>query len=67
MIGVGAAFSFHSGMVSQSPRWMMKWGLEWLYRLITEPRRLWKRYLINNPCFLLLFTWQLLTTSSKKN
>ncbi|MGK7931688.1 MAG: WecB/TagA/CpsF family glycosyltransferase [Microcystaceae cyanobacterium] len=58
MLGVGAAFSFHSGMVSQAPRWMMKWGLEWLYRLVTEPRRLWKRYLINNPCFLVLFTLQ---------
>lgn len=65
MIGVGAAFSFHSGMVSQAPRWMMKWGLEWLYRLITEPRRLWKRYFINNPCFLFLFALQLLSASSK--
>lgn len=60
MIGVGAAFSFQSGMVAQSPRWMMKWGLEWLYRLFTEPRRLWKRYFINNPAFLLLFSLQLL-------
>jgi N-acetylglucosaminyldiphosphoundecaprenol N-acetyl-beta-D-mannosaminyltransferase len=60
MIGVGAAFSFHSGEVSQSPRWMMKWGLEWLYRLAKEPRRLWKRYLLNNPSFLLLFGLQLL-------
>lgn len=60
MIGVGAAFSFHSGEVSQAPRWMMKLGLEWLYRLASEPRRLWKRYLINNPSFLCLFAWQLL-------
>lgn len=60
MIGVGAAFSFHSGEVSQAPRWMMKSGLEWLYRLITEPRRLWQRYLINNPCFLFLFALQFL-------
>ncbi|MGK7946312.1 MAG: WecB/TagA/CpsF family glycosyltransferase, partial [Microcystaceae cyanobacterium] len=58
MVGVGAAFSFHSGMVSQAPRWMMKWGLEWLYRLVTEPKRLWKRYLVNNPCFLVLFAIQ---------
>lgn len=60
MIGVGAAFSFHSGEVSQAPRWMMKLGLEWLYRLLMEPNRLWKRYLLNNPCFVFLFTLQLL-------
>ncbi|WP_448573365.1 WecB/TagA/CpsF family glycosyltransferase [Trichothermofontia sp.] len=60
MIGVGAAFSFHSGEVSQAPRWMMKAGLEWLYRLLVEPRRLWRRYLINNPAFVVLMGWQLL-------
>jgi N-acetylglucosaminyldiphosphoundecaprenol N-acetyl-beta-D-mannosaminyltransferase len=59
-IGVGAAFSFHSGEVSQAPRWMMSLGLEWLYRLASEPRRLWQRYLINNPAFLVLFALQLL-------
>jgi N-acetylglucosaminyldiphosphoundecaprenol N-acetyl-beta-D-mannosaminyltransferase len=59
MIGVGAAFSFHSGEVSQAPRWMMQWGLEWLYRFVTEPKRLWKRYLVNNPVFLILFGLQL--------
>ncbi len=59
MIGVGAAFSFHSGHVSQSPRWMMNLGLEWLYRLIKEPKRLWRRYLINNPSFVVLFSTQL--------
>lgn len=52
LIGVGAAFDFHSGMVRQAPRWMQRSGLEWLFRLITEPRRLWRRYLINNPWFL---------------
>jgi N-acetylglucosaminyldiphosphoundecaprenol N-acetyl-beta-D-mannosaminyltransferase len=67
MIGVGAAFSFHSGEVSQAPRWMMKVGLEWLYRLYSEPRRLWRRYLLNNPAFLLLFAWQLLQTWMGKN
>ena len=61
MIGVGAAFDFHGGTVSQSPRWLMNLGLEWLYRLSMEPRRLWRRYLINNPAFLILFSWQLLT------
>ena len=60
MIGVGAAFSFHSGEVSQAPRWMMKIGLEWLYRLIMEPRRLWQRYFFTNPAFVVLFSWQLL-------
>jgi N-acetylglucosaminyldiphosphoundecaprenol N-acetyl-beta-D-mannosaminyltransferase len=60
MIGVGAAFAFHSGEVSQAPRWMMAAGLEWLYRFAVEPKRLWKRYLINNPAFILLFGVQLL-------
>ncbi|MGA7933223.1 MAG: WecB/TagA/CpsF family glycosyltransferase [Kovacikia sp.] len=60
MIGVGAAFSFHSGDVSQAPRWMMAWGLEWLYRFAMEPRRLWQRYLVNNPAFVILFGLQLL-------
>lgn len=60
MIGVGAAFSFHSGEVKQSPRWMMQLGLEWFYRFCVEPRRLWRRYLINNPMFILLVSQQLL-------
>ena len=51
MVGVGAAFDFHAGLKSQAPRWMQKTGLEWFYRLCTEPRRLWKRYLTNNPLF----------------
>jgi N-acetylglucosaminyldiphosphoundecaprenol N-acetyl-beta-D-mannosaminyltransferase len=52
MIGVGAAFDFHSGRVRQAPRWMQRSGLEWFFRLCREPRRLWKRYLKNNPLFL---------------
>ena len=52
MVGVGAAFDFLSGSKPQAPRWMMSLGLEWLYRLGTEPRRLWRRYLIHNPRFL---------------
>ncbi len=63
MVGVGAAFSFHSGEVSQAPRWMMNLGCEWLYRLSREPKRLWQRYVINNPAFLLLFIWQFLRTT----
>jgi N-acetylglucosaminyldiphosphoundecaprenol N-acetyl-beta-D-mannosaminyltransferase len=60
MIGVGAAFNFFSGEVSQAPRWMMALGLEWLYRFSQEPRRLWRRYLLNNPLFVLIFAMQLL-------
>jgi N-acetylglucosaminyldiphosphoundecaprenol N-acetyl-beta-D-mannosaminyltransferase len=56
MIGVGAAFDFHAGLKRQAPRWMQRSGMEWFFRLITEPRRLWKRYLRNNP----LFVWYIL-------
>ncbi|HEX4125647.1 MAG TPA: WecB/TagA/CpsF family glycosyltransferase [Tepidisphaeraceae bacterium] len=52
LVGVGAAFDFHAGVKNQAPRWMQRSGLEWFFRLITEPRRLWKRYLINNPLFI---------------
>ena len=51
MIGVGAAFDFLSGAKRQAPRWMRRRGLEWLFRLIQEPGRLWKRYLVYNPRF----------------
>jgi N-acetylglucosaminyldiphosphoundecaprenol N-acetyl-beta-D-mannosaminyltransferase len=51
MIGVGAAFDFHAGTIRQAPRWMQRSGLEWFFRLCCEPRRLWKRYLTNNPLF----------------
>lgn len=53
LVGVGAAFDFHSGRVRQAPRWMQRNGLEWLFRLGTEPRRLGWRYLKTNPVFLL--------------
>ncbi|NOY41764.1 MAG: WecB/TagA/CpsF family glycosyltransferase [Planctomycetes bacterium] len=52
MFGVGAAFDFHAGLIPQAPHWMQRSGLEWFYRLQKEPRRLWKRYLKNNPLFL---------------
>lgn len=52
LIGVGAAFDFLSGTKPQAPRWMRNNGLEWMFRLASEPRRLWKRYLIYNPWFL---------------
>ncbi|NNF89269.1 MAG: WecB/TagA/CpsF family glycosyltransferase [Acidimicrobiia bacterium] len=53
VLGVGAAFDIHAGLLPQAPGWMQQRGLEWLYRLIKEPRRLWKRYLGNNPRFVL--------------
>ena len=52
MIGVGAAFDFHTGRVQQAPRWMMRAGLEWFFRLCMEPRRLAPRYFRNNPAFI---------------
>jgi N-acetylglucosaminyldiphosphoundecaprenol N-acetyl-beta-D-mannosaminyltransferase len=52
MLGVGAAFDFHAGRIRQAPAWMQRSSLEWLFRLLMEPRRLWKRYLLN-PLFLL--------------
>ena len=59
MIGVGAAFDLLSGNLSEAPDWMKKAGLQWLYRLIKEPRRLWRRYLLNNPKFAWLTLLQL--------
>ena len=53
IIAVGAAFDFHTKRISQSPRWMQQIGLEWFYRLWQEPRRLWRRYLIYNPLFIM--------------
>lgn len=58
MLAVGAAFAFHAGMLPQAPPWMQKHGLEWLYRMLREPRRLWKRYAYLNPLFLTLLASQ---------
>ena len=52
MIGVGAAFDFHAGTQPRAPAWMRDHGLEWLYRLVKEPRRLWRRYLVTNSLFI---------------
>lgn len=60
-LGVGAAFDFHSGRVRQAPKWMQDRGLEWLFRLAAEPRRLFRRYAVQNPRFLALAGIQLLT------
>ena len=63
MLGVGAAFDFLAGTKPQAPRWMQQAGLEWLFRLLTEPRRLWRRYVKHNPRFLALALRQLLRMS----
>jgi len=59
LIGVGAAFDFHAGLVPQAPNWIQESGLEWAYRLAHEPRRLWRRYSRYNPRFVLGFARQL--------
>jgi N-acetylglucosaminyldiphosphoundecaprenol N-acetyl-beta-D-mannosaminyltransferase len=66
LIGVGAAFDFLAGRTRQAPRWMQNNGLEWLFRLIAEPRRLWRRYLLITPRFLPLWALQLLRGSRPK-
>ncbi|HKV45913.1 MAG TPA: WecB/TagA/CpsF family glycosyltransferase [bacterium] len=58
LIGVGAAFDFHAGLKKQAPRWMQRSGSEWLFRLATEPKRLWRRYATTIPSFLWLCTLQ---------
>jgi len=60
ILPVGAAFDFLTGRVPQAPRWMQQAGLEWFFRLLSEPRRLWRRYLIENPKFLLMVLGQAL-------
>jgi N-acetylglucosaminyldiphosphoundecaprenol N-acetyl-beta-D-mannosaminyltransferase len=52
LMGVGAAFDFHAGTLARAPEWMRMASIEWLYRLLQEPRRLWKRYLVTNSLFL---------------
>jgi N-acetylglucosaminyldiphosphoundecaprenol N-acetyl-beta-D-mannosaminyltransferase len=58
LVGVGAAFDFHAGLISQAPGWMQRNGLEWTYRLSREPRRLWRRYARRNPRFIAGFLSQ---------
>lgn len=66
LVGVGAAFDFHAGLKRQAPRWMQQHGLEWAFRLGSEPRRLWRRYLVNNPLFIWLTFLQLLARASSR-
>jgi exopolysaccharide biosynthesis WecB/TagA/CpsF family protein len=63
LLAVGAAFPFLAGIIRQAPSWMQKGGLEWLFRLCSEPRRLWRRYLILNPAYLFLVALQILGLS----
>jgi len=60
MFAVGAAFDMHTGRIQESPEWLKAMGLQWLHRLCQDPRRLWKRYLINNPKFLAKISLQLM-------
>jgi N-acetylglucosaminyldiphosphoundecaprenol N-acetyl-beta-D-mannosaminyltransferase len=67
MLGVGAAFDFLAGRKRQAPAWMQGLSLEWLFRLATEPRRLWRRYLIGNTRFLYHYTWERLRSRPVSN
>jgi N-acetylglucosaminyldiphosphoundecaprenol N-acetyl-beta-D-mannosaminyltransferase len=60
MVGVGAAFDIHTGRIEDAPAWMKQAGLQWLHRLVQEPRRLARRYLVNNPIFVIKVGWQLM-------
>ena len=60
MLGVGAAFDYHAGKIRRAPVWMQRAGLEWFYRLLQDPRRLWRRYIVNNPAYVVALTRQVL-------
>ena len=62
ILAVGAAFDFHAGTLPQAPTWMQNTGLEWLFRLVQEPRRLWQRYAVLNPLYVWHLTQQYLGT-----
>jgi N-acetylglucosaminyldiphosphoundecaprenol N-acetyl-beta-D-mannosaminyltransferase len=65
MVGVGAAFDYHAGTIKRAPLWMQHHGLEWLHRLYSEPRRLWKRYMVTNSIFIVAAGWQLIVHKLK--
>lgn len=67
MIGVGAAFDYHAGTIKRAPLWMQRNGLEWLYRLCSEPRRLWKRYFVTNTLFVIGAANQLLLKRNRSS
>lgn len=66
MVGVGAAFDYHAGTIKRAPKWLQNNGLEWSYRLVSEPRRLWKRYLVTNTLFVIGAVKQLAGVSNGK-
>lgn len=66
MVGVGAAFDYHAGSLQRAPLWMQQRGLEWLHRLVSEPRRLWRRYLVTNTLFVCYAARQLVADKWKK-
>jgi N-acetylglucosaminyldiphosphoundecaprenol N-acetyl-beta-D-mannosaminyltransferase len=59
MLGIGAAFDFHANLIRRAPSWMQRAGLEWAYRLLREPKRLWRRYLVMAPIFVILIIREL--------
>jgi N-acetylglucosaminyldiphosphoundecaprenol N-acetyl-beta-D-mannosaminyltransferase len=65
LVGVGAAFDFHAGIVPQAPSWMQRTGLEWVFRLAREPRRLWRRYARYNPRFVAAFAREYATRARR--
>lgn len=67
MIGLGGAFEVYAGVKERAPKWMQHNSLEWLYRLVQDPKRLWKRYLVTNTLFIILFLKQLVKTRLFKN
>lgn len=67
MIGVGAAFDYHAGTIRRAPKWMQGCGLEWLHRLVSEPRRLWRRYLVTNSIFIAMSAKQLIFEKRKRD
>lgn len=66
MFGVGAAFDYHTGGIRDCSEWIKKAGMQWLHRMIQDPRRLWRRYLRNNPAFLWHLAFQLLTSRKSR-
>ena len=66
LLGVGGAFPVYSGQTTRAPKWMQKYALEWLYRLIQEPKRMWKRYFVTNSMFTLLLFKELISSGFKK-
>lgn len=67
LLGVGAAFDFLAGTKKQAPAWMQKAGLEWLFRLVQEPRRLWRRYVWNNPAYVVMLGLQILRSRFRRD